>query len=99
MIRTFWKPPYHYTMLLLFLRMSLEIGRRFAPYSIKLLVFSFRFVREGSPKKVAVLLDFFQITSPSPSPQFGQLVQLFLNAKNVDLSYIQNDSLSKILLK
>ena len=86
-------------MLLLFLRMSLEIGRSFAPYSIRLLVFSFRFVREGSPKKVAVLLDFFQITSPPRSPQFGQLVQLFLNAKNVDLSYIQNDSLSKILLK
>ena len=34
-----------------------------------------------------------------PSPQFGQLVQLFLNAKNVDLGNIQNDSLSKILLK
>ena len=46
-------------------------------------------------KKVAVLLDFVQITSP----QFGQLVQLFLNAKNIDLSDIQNDSLTKILLK
>ena len=34
-----------------------------------------------------------------PSPQFGLLVQHFLNAKNVDLSDIQNDSLSKILLK
>ena len=45
-------------------------------------------------KKVAVLLDFVQITSP----QFGQLSQLFLNTKNVDLSDIQNDSLS-ILLK
>ena len=32
-----------------------------------------------------------------PSPQLGQLVQLFWNAKNVDLSYILNDSLSKIL--
>ena len=30
-------------------------------------------VREGIPKKAAVLLDFVQITSP----QFGQLVQLF----------------------
>ena len=39
-------------------------------------------------KKVAVLLDFVQITSI----QFGQLVQLFLNAKNVDLSDIQNYS-------
>ena len=34
-----------------------------------------------------------------PSPQFGQLLQLFFNAKNGDLSDIQNDSLSKILLK
>ena len=51
-------------------------------------------------KKVAIPLDFVQITStPSPSPQFGQLVQLFLNAKDADLSDIQNDSLSKILLK
>ena len=40
-------------------------------------------------------LDFVQIISP----QFGQLVQLFFNAKNVDLSDTQNDSLSKILLK
>ena len=50
-----------------------------------------------SRKKVAVLLDFVQITSPHP--QFGQLVPLFFNAKNVNLSDIQNDSLSKILLK
>ena len=49
-------------------------------------------------KNAAVLLDFVQITSP-PLTQFGQLVQFFLNAKNVDLSHIQNDSLSKILLK
>ena len=36
-----------------------------------------------SRKKVAVLLDFVQITStpPSPSPQFGQLVQLFPASK------------------
>ena len=55
-------------------------------------------LREGFPKKkVAVLLGFVQITSPSP--QFGQLVPIFLNAKNVDLSNIQNDSLSKILPK
>ena len=39
-------------------------------------------------KKVAVLLDFVQITSP----QFGQLVQLFLNAKNVDLSQKKSDT-------
>ena len=32
------------------------------------------------------------------SPQFRQLVPLFLNTNNVDLSDIQNDSLSKILL-
>ena len=49
-----------------------------------------------SQKKAAVLFDFVQITSPLP--KFGQLVQLFLNAKNVDLSDIQNDLLSKILL-
>ena len=49
------------------------------------------YLREGPAKKVAVLLDFVQITSP----QFGQLVQLLLNAKNVDLSHIQNDSLGK----
>ena len=54
-------------------------------------------LREGVPKKAAVLFDFVQITSPLP--KFGQLVQLFLNAKNVDLSNIQNDSLSKVLLK
>ena len=55
------------------------------------------FLREDVPKKTAVLLDFVQITSP-PSPQFGQLAQLCLNAKNLDLSDIRNDSLSKILL-
>ena len=49
-------------------------------------------------KKAAVLLDFVQITTP-PLPQFGQLVKLFLNTKYVDLSYIQNDSLSKIPLR
>ena len=32
-------------------------------------------------KKVAVLLDFVQISSiPPPLPEFGQLVPLFLNA-------------------
>ena len=44
--------------------------------------------------KAAVLLVFVQITPPPP-PQFGQLVQLFVNAENVDL----HDLLSKILLK
>ena len=46
-------------------------------------------------------LLFFWILSklpPPPSPQFEQLY-IFLNAKNVDLSHIQNDLLSKILLK
>ena len=38
-------------------------------------------------KKVAVLLDFVQIIPP---PKFGQLISLFLNAKNVDLSDFQN---------
>ena len=40
-------------------------------------------------------MDFVQITS---SPSFSS-PQLFLNAKNVDLSDIKNDSISKILLK
>ena len=64
-------------------------------------------LREGFTKKVDVFLDFVQITSNPPTPhpppplshQFGQLVPLFLNAKNVNLSDIQNDLLSKILLK
>ena len=34
-----------------------------------------------SREKVDVLLDFVQITS-TPSPQFGQLVPLFLNSKH-----------------
>ena len=38
--------------------------------------FSLRLIRDGFTEKVAVLLDFVQITSP-PSPQFGQLVPLF----------------------
>ena len=42
-------------------------------------------------KKVAVLLDFVQITPPPASTKFGQLVQLFLNAKKVHLSDIHND--------
>ena len=46
-------------------------------------------VREGFPKKAAVLLDFVQITSP-PFPQFGKLLKKILNAKNVNLSNIQN---------
>ena len=33
-------------------------------------------LREGFTKKVAVLLDVVQITSP-PSPQFGQLLPFF----------------------
>ena len=50
-------------------------------------------------EKSCCSFGFVQITSPPPSPKFGQIVPLFLNAKNVDLSVIQNDSLSKILLK
>ena len=59
-------------------------------------------LREGFTERVAVLLYFVQIAPPTPhppSPQFGPLVQLFLNTKNIDLSDIQNDSLPKILLK
>ena len=32
-----------------------------------------------------MLLDIVQITSPTPSPQFGQLVQLFFNVEIQDL--------------
>ena len=49
-----------------------------------------------SRNKFAVLLDFVQIT---PLPPIWTILQLFLNAKNVDLSDIQNDSLSEILPK
>ena len=52
-----------------------------------------------SRKKAAILLDFVQITSPFPPPNLDNLYNLFLNAKNVDFSDIQNDSLFKILLK
>ena len=56
-----------------------------------LLVVEWEVVRESFKKKAAILLDFVQIPPPpSPSPQFGRLVQLFLNAKSVDLSGIQN---------
>ena len=48
-------------------------------------------IGKGSRKKAAVLLDYVQITPP--------LWTTFLNAKNVDLSDIENDSSSKILLK
>ena len=60
-------------------------------------------LRIVSGEKTDALLDFVQITSthplPSPSAQFGQLVQLFLNAKNGDLSDIQNDPLSIFLIE
>ena len=52
--------------------------------------FSLRLIRDGFTEKVAVLLDFVQITSPPPSPQFGQLVPLFLNAKNVDFDGLKS---------
>ena len=43
------------------------------------------------------MLSKLHASSYTLSPPFGQLVQLFLNVKNVDLNTIQNDSLSKIL--
>ena len=55
-------------------------------------------LREGFPKKSCCSFGFCPNNPPS-FPQFGQLVQLFLNAKNANLSYIQNDTLSKINLK
>ena len=52
-------------------------------------------------KKVAALLDFVQITAPTPPPlpPIWTTFTTFCNAKKVDLSDIQNDSLSKILFK
>ena len=38
------------------------------------------------PEKDCCSFGFCQITSLPHSPQFGQLVQLFLNTKNIDLS-------------
>ena len=54
---------------------------------------SYGAIKEGVTKKVARLLDFVQITL------LPLIWTTFLNAKNVDLSDIQNNSLSKILLK
>ena len=49
------------------------------------------------------MLLFFWILSklppPLPLPPIWSTCTTFLNAQNADLSYIQNDSLSKILLK
>ena len=53
-------------------------------------------LKKVSQKKVARLLYFVQITL---LPLIWTTCTTFLNAKNVDLSDIQNDSLSKILLK
>ena len=53
-------------------------------------------LKEGSTrKKVAVLLDFVQITSPPPPPPIWTTCTTFLNTKNVDLSDIQNISYPK----
>ena len=64
------------------------------------LVYLFRLEvdRECFTKKSRWSFGFCQNYLP-PSPQFGQVVKLFHNAINVDLSDLQNDSLSKILLK
>ena len=48
-------------------------------------------------KKSSCSFGFCKNYLDPPSPKFGQLVPLFFNTKNVDLSDIQNDSLSKIL--
>ena len=50
--------------------------------------------RECFMKKVALLLDFVQITPPNLDHLYN-----FFECQNVDLSEIQNDSLFKILLK
>ena len=46
------------------------------------------FLGTVSAEKTAILLDIVQITSP-PSPQFGQLVQLFSDVKIQDLKVIR----------
>ena len=62
-----------------------------------LLVVEWEVVRESFTKKSCYSFGF--CPNYLPPPQFGGLVQLFLNAKNVDLSDIQIDSLSKNFLK
>ena len=78
--------------------------RGYVPFIIKFFRSTDKETSEGAlgttMEKAAVVLDSVQITFPSP--QFGQLVLvllLFLNAKNVDVSDIQNDSISEILLR
>ena len=53
-------------------------------------------VREGFTKKSSRSFGFCSNYLDPPTPQFGQLVPLFLNAKNVDITDIQNDSLGKV---
>ena len=55
-------------------------------------------VREGFTKKSSRSFGFCSNYLDPPTPQFGQLVPLFLNAKNVDSSDIQDYSSSKIPL-
>ena len=51
-------------------------------------------VRDGLPKKGAILLNFVQITlTPPPSPQFGQLVPLFLTPICQTISAVVTPSL------
>ena len=64
--------------------------------------FGTAFCKGWYPQKKYCFFGFcLNVPSPplSPPRQFGQHVQLFLNVKNVNLSDIKNDSLSKILLK
>ena len=55
-------------------------------------------VKGKGHKKAAVLLDFCPNYLPLPPPPNLDNLYNFLNAKNVDLSDIYNESLSKILL-
>ena len=84
----------------------MQVAPRYKLLTLFSLFTLFTLVREGFTKKSFFLLDFVHITKSKnvsqrqiTSPQFGQLVQLFLNAKNIDLNDIQNDSLSKILFR
>ena len=69
-----------------------QYGRFVFLFFFVLIFFQLRFHLGTTSQKNRRILDFVQITSPSP--RFRQFVQLFLNAKNDDLSAIQNDSLS-----
>ena len=56
------------------------------------MVHSILCIREALLKKKCFFSGIAQITSPPPSPQFGQLVPLFLDVKNDVLACITEPS-------